>query len=242
MRRTAFVTCTLLLASTASLFGAVGPTISARAADPASCYPNNEFKIRAGNFTAKSSGEGTGEAEIELGSAPRVEQNGVQLVWAVNEAVTKNGPATPPPFTPGPTGMSGSLTVKVNLHSPYQPVSFVGRCVAEAQLDQGGVEVEFEGTAYDFPGRPRSGTPAVGSLTVHKTDDGQHIVAHVSIELGTTCNEGNPEFEVNAGTNSDEAPFARATLNSSTSTGEPGRAGLPAGVTPGPTPCPGVRF
>lgn len=228
-----------------------------------SCYPNNEFPTELGNFASQSSGQGTGEAEVEypdpLDYSPP-DREGVAVQWSMKAQV--NGNTTGTPFVADSGSMQGALSIVIYNLSTTNPLPtvFNGRCVAEAGLDNGdgdpnGIEVEFEGTVINFPDRiypddtpyPKLGQtePAVASLTVKRNADGT-IAFHVSIEVGTTCNEVRPgsnydELEINvSGTGYGDKRVERASDPISQSAYEPGRAGLPDGYTPDYEPCPGV--
>lgn len=212
------------------------------------CYPDNEFVLGTGGALSGSSrGRVLAEAEIEIPpSSSEIIDESARVDWRFTETVTGNVGSA---YSLAPGSMTGKLSVKVDwTNTAWPDTEFKSDCIAEAQLDGGKIEAELEGTVLNFPGGSNAHkdgpTRAVATINVKPDeDDPSQVKFIVNIELGTTCFEelvvppdSFSEFEFTVtGSGGGKLPV-------SSTTGEFGRAGLPAGFTPSDNPCAGVFF
>lgn len=221
---------------------------------PLGCYPTNETVLGIGGaLTGSSSAKrALGEAEIEVPPSKSAKVEDAKVTWLFRYAVTGNVGAE---FASVPGTTSGFLLVTVDwLDSPRPDTTFISDCIAEAQIDEGHIEAELEGTLRNFPqgeNTRRTGNwRAVATINVKPAeDDPLNVNFHFSFELGTTCFEryenedtfnGFTEFEF--GVNGE----ARGVMRVSPTVGEDvelGRAGVPVGFNAHQEhPCPDVFY
>lgn len=235
------------LAATVTALGVLAFAGLAQARHPpanGSCYPDNEFAVVApGSFWAMTVGSGSGTAEIEeptgTHDVPSVKatETKANVSWRFWQMVTGN--AGPLYTVPSHGSMRGRLEVTVSwpelgLHT----TTFVSNCIAEAALDNGGIEAELEGTVSNFPVHGKEApTQAVGSITASSAG-GHDVKYKIGVGLGKTCYEGTygvDEWEFSVGGTGTGWFHAPANMTA-------GRAAVPHEFAPSSNPCPGVFF
>ncbi len=182
-----------------------------------SCYPLNQYSYNdlgdPSGPAFQASGAGMArfsESEIQFPYETPYDGPGGRLLWMYREiATTPTGAHN----TPYGGSFAGSVSAIILWDDGTLSI-FRSGCVAEVQTiyDCGEVgvpcrreaEMEAEGTLIGFPDGGSSPQPAVASLQVKYEEGTRDLLLGFSVELGTTCFEGDTaeaetEFGLHAG-------------------------------------------
>lgn len=193
---------------------------SAVSAPDNACAPGPERVVgQSGAFTASSSGKGQGETTFDDNLGHETTGPG-SINWQIQQQVTGNAGAN---HAASPGTLWGTLSLSV-AQSDGTTVQFTTTCILEAGVFQGteedplppetnrtvsrGIEGEWEGTAYNFPG-PGMTSNVVASLAVWRPVGGVAPRFHLDMTTGPCTNEVDPSLTVAGPSGSPEVSAAQ---------------------------------